>query len=87
MATIETVAQNPQMVTDMKRKVRDILISISWRDIAHKYFGQPSTWLYQKLEAADEHGNVVGFNEKETEQFKEALRDLARRLNKCADEI
>jgi hypothetical protein len=78
---------SPTLITDMKRRVWDILIAISWREIAHTYFGKSSMWLYHKLDAVEENGSVDGFSEQETAQFKEALRDLARRINKCADEI
>jgi hypothetical protein len=85
--TNENEAQNPKLITDMKSRVRDILIVISWREIARKYFGKSSSWLYHKLDAIDGNGGVGGFTEQEAQQLKEALRDLARRINKCADEI
>jgi hypothetical protein len=87
MATKEKEAQNPELITDMKRRVHDILIAVSWREIAYKYFGKSSSWLYHKLDGIDGNGGVGGFTEQETQQFKEALRDLARRINQCADEI
>jgi hypothetical protein len=85
--TKERETQNPKLITDMKSRVRDILIVVSWREIANNYFGKSSSWLYHKLDAIDGNGGVGGFTEQEAEQFKEALRDLARRINKCADEI
>jgi hypothetical protein len=39
------------------------------------------------MDAIDGNGGVGGFTEQEAQQLKEALRDLARRINQCADEI
>ena len=34
----ETVLECPTLVTDMKKKVKDIQMAISWRDFANTYF-------------------------------------------------
>jgi hypothetical protein len=87
MATKEKEAQNPELITDMKRRVHDILTVVTWREIANNYFGKSSSWFYHKMDAIDGNGGVGGFTEQEAQQLKEALRDLARRINQCADEI
>ena len=46
--TMETVMTTPVVVTDMKRKVQDILMSVSWRDFANTYFQKSSSWFYPK---------------------------------------
>lgn len=75
-------AANECRITDMKNRVRDIVITVSWREIAHKYFGKSSSWLYHKLD-----GIEGGFTKDEAKQFKDALYDLAKRINDCADGI
>jgi len=47
---METVMTTPVVVTDMKRKVQDILMSVSWRDFANTYFQKSSSWFYHKMD-------------------------------------
>lgn len=75
------------VIYDMKSKMMDILISISWRDIAHTYFQKSSSWLYHKLDGIDGNGKEGGFNEEEAAKLKESLYDLADRIKTCADKI
>lgn len=41
-----TVRTTPVVVTDMKKRVEDILMSVSWRDFASTYFQKSSSWFY-----------------------------------------
>lgn len=43
------VIENPVVITDMKKKVRDIQMAISWRDFANTYFQRSSSWFYHKM--------------------------------------
>ena len=38
-----TVRTTPVVVTDMKKRVEDILMSVSWRDFASTYFQKSSS--------------------------------------------
>ena len=51
--------------TDTKQKLSDILVAISWRDIARTYFGKSSSWLYHKLDGIDGNGGVGGSSSRE----------------------
>ena len=84
---METVMTTPVVVTDMKRKVQDILMSVSWRDFANTYFQKSSSWFYHKMNGIDGNGGVGGFNEKEVEQMRNALIDLSNRIRHVADKI
>ena len=42
----EMVLECPTLVTDMKKKVKDIQMAISWRDFANTYFQRSSSWFY-----------------------------------------
>ena len=55
---METVIQQKALVTDVKQKMSDILIAISWREIARTYFGKSSSWLYHKLDGIDGNGGT-----------------------------
>jgi len=87
MERIEFLSQNPVIISDMKTKVDDILVSISWREIARKYFGKSSSWLYHKMNGIDGNGGVGGFSPEEAVKMRDALRHLADRINACADKI
>lgn len=79
--------QSPIVVTDMKKKVQDILMSVSWRDFANTYFGKSSSWFYHKMDGIDGNGGKGGFNEAETEQMRGALFDLSNRIRRAAERI
>lgn len=76
------------LLTDAKAKLQDILVAISWREIARSYFGKSSSWLYHKLDGIKSDGSPGGgFTEQERVQLKNALEDLASRINKAASEL
>ena len=84
---METVIQQKALITDVKQKMSDILIAISWREIARNYFGKSSSWLYHKLDGIDGNGGKGGFTVEEAAQLKGALCDLADRIRRAADTI
>lgn len=84
---METVMTTPVVVTDMKRKVQDILMSVSWRDFANTYFQKSSSWFYHKMDGIDGNGGAGGFNTQETEQLRNALMDLSTRIRRVAENI
>ena len=71
----------------VKQRLQDILLSVSWRDIANTYFDRSASWLYHKLNGIDGNGGVGGFTDKEKEQLRGALVDLSDRLRRAADNI
>ena len=76
------------MLTDAKTRLQDILIAVSWREIARHYFGKSSSWLYHKLDGIKSDGTPGGgFTPKETEDLKAALHDLAERINTAASKL
>ena len=73
--------------TTVKQRLQDILLSVSWRDIANTYFDRSASWLYHKLDGIDGNGGVGGFTDKEKEQLRGALVDLSDRIRRAADNI
>lgn len=71
----------------MKAQMQDILISISWSDLARRYFGKSGSWLYHKLDGVDGNKKPTGFSEEEKYQLKKALVDLSNRIRTAADSI
>lgn len=77
----------PVVITDMKKKIKDIMMAISWRDFANTYFHKSSSWFYHKMDGIDGNGGKGGFNQDETEQLRGALIDLSNRIRRAAEEI
>ena len=84
MATM-TVKESQQGT--MKKQLEDILLAISWRELAHRYFEKSGSWLYHKLDGIDGNKKPTEFTTEERYQLKEALVDLADRIRKAADTI
>ncbi len=75
------------MVTDMKRKMQDVLLAVSWREFANTYFQKSSSWFYHKMDGIDGNGGIGGFTPQETEQMRNALFDLSARIRRAAENI
>lgn len=84
---MESKKKNTAVISDMKSRLSDISMSLSWRDIAWRYFQKSSSWLYHKLDGIDGNGGVGGFSKEEAEQLRGALYDLSDRIRKAADKI
>ncbi|MBR6592424.1 MAG: DUF5053 domain-containing protein [Prevotella sp.] len=84
---MEAVAEKPMVITDMKKRISDVQMAISWRDFANTYFQRSSSWFYHKMDGIDGNGGKGGFNEEETEMFRDALFDLASRIRRVAENI
>ncbi len=75
------------MEQTMKSKLSDILLSITWRDIARRYFDKSSSWLYHKMDGIDGNGGTGKFSDDEAQMLKSALYDLSDRIKAAADNI
>ena len=84
---METITVQPVMITDMKKKVADIMMAVSCRDFANTYFQKSSSWFYHKMDGIDGNGGKGGFNEREAEQMRGALIDLSDRIRRAAERI
>lgn len=77
-----------QPMMDAKARLSDILVEVSWREIARRYFGKSSSWLYHKLDGIRGDGSQGGgFTSEEALQLKNALNDLATRISKAASRL
>lgn len=71
----------------MKTQLSDLLISISWADLANRYFNRSGSWLYHKLDGIDGNKKPTAFTDEEREQLRGALIDLSDRIRRAADSI
>lgn len=82
------MAEEKTIITDAKEKLSDILVEVSWREIARSYFGKSSSWLYHKLNGVKNDGTAGGgFSPAEAAQLKEALLDLSARISTAAQSL
>ena len=82
-----TMTLKPTQVDTVKARLEDLLISISWSDLAKRYFGKSGSWLYHKLDGVDGNKKPTDFTVEERYQLKGALIDLADRIRRAADNI
>lgn len=80
-----TLKQN--QADTMKAQMEDLLISISWSDLAKRYFGKSGSWLYHKLDGVDGNRKSIEFSDSEKDILKGALVDLSNRIRRVADNI
>jgi len=71
----------------MMENLKGILLYVKCGNISKDYFGFSRSWIYQRLNGYDGNGNPCDFTESQKEVLREALRDLARKLNETADAI
>lgn len=83
---METSIKGP-ILRDAKSHLSDILVDVSWREIARRYFGKSSSWLYHKLGGIKGDGSEGGFTPAEKQQLKEALLDLSSRISLAASKL
>ena len=73
--------------TERKDKLDDLLLSVSWGELANRYFRKPASWLYARMNGMDYNENEVDFTPEERQQLKGALCDLADRIRRAAENI
>lgn len=74
-------------ITGMKKRMADIYLAVSWREIARTYFDKSVPWFQHKMYGIDENGGKGGFSPEEAGQLRGALIDLSNRIRRAADSI
>lgn len=78
---------NPAIITDMKQRLSDILMAVSWRELTRSYFGKSCSWMYHKMDGINGVGGVGGFSPEKASQLKSALLDLSEQIRRSAENI
>jgi hypothetical protein len=74
--------------TSLNNELDDIIMEISWGEIAEYYFPDKSvTWFYNKLRGVDGNGGKGEFTTGEKIQLRNAMFDFADRVRKTAERI
>ena len=77
-----------ERIKDMKTRIKDIQLVVSWREFANTYFHKSSSWFYHKMNGVDgNNGAKGGFTPEELSTFRNALYDLSDRIRKAADSL
>lgn len=85
---METLArQQQERITDMKQRMSDIYLAVSWRELSRTYFDKSVSWFQQKMYGIDGNGGTGGFTAEEAQQLRGALLDLSNRIRRAADSI
>lgn len=81
------VIQQEKTFSAIKQQMQDILVAISWGDVARTYFKKSPSWLYHKMNGIDGNGKPTTFSAEEAEQLRGALCDLSERIRRAAESI
>lgn len=84
---MEVVMKQQNVISDMKKRMQDISLCVSWREISNTYFKKSVSWFYHKMDGIDGNGGVGGFTPEEAEQLYAALNDTADRIRRAAELI
>ena len=85
---MEVVAkQKQEKITDMKKRMREIYLAVSWREVSRTYFDKSVSWFQQKMYGIDGNGGVGGFTEDEKNMLRGALCEVSNRIRAAADRI
>lgn len=84
---MEITAIRPETDMTVKQQLNDILMLVSWREVARQYFDRSSSWLYHKMDGIDGNGGKGDFTFSERVQLKGTLCDMADRLRRAAEQI
>lgn len=71
----------------MQAQMSDILLAISWGDLARNYFTKSASWFYHKFKGIDGNLKPTEFNPAERQQLRGALIDLSERIRRAAETI
>jgi hypothetical protein len=84
---METIKEKATGTTDIKMKLSDILLDVTWSKISRRYFGKSASWIYNKMNGSDGNGGPGDFTYEERIQLRNGLYDFAERIRKIADSL
>lgn len=70
--------------SSVRQVLQDVYEVVNWAYLAKNYFGKSRSWLYHKFSGRN-NGVEDDFNENDRNILREALRDIANRINAAAD--
>lgn len=72
----------------LQKKVSDILLDVSWREVANKYMHKPAEWLQEHINGFRTNGTVAEpMTQEELDMLKNGLFDLSDRIRRVAESL
>ncbi len=73
---------------ELKQKLDEILLAISWGEFANNYMGEKARWIHEKIDGYSFEGEPVEpMGEDELLRFKNGLFDLSERIRRIAESL
>lgn len=72
--------------TTVRQALDEVYEEINWAYLAKNYFGKSRSWLYHKFSGTN-NGVADDFNDIDRDKLKQALKDIAARINGVADRL
>jgi hypothetical protein len=74
-------------MSENTEKLKDVLMYLKWGNISKDYFGLSRTWIYAPLNGYDDNGEPCEFSPEQKETLRNALRDIAAKVDAAADNL
>lgn len=72
----------------LQKKVNDIRLDVSWREVANKYMHKPAEWLHERIDGFRRNGTIAEpMTKEELEMLKNGLLDLSDRIRRVAESL
>lgn len=68
---MEVTANKTEKITDMKFRMSDIYLSVSWREVARTYFDKSVPWFQHKMYGIDGNGGEAWFHSRRSKPIKD----------------
>ncbi|MDD6015547.1 MAG: DUF5053 domain-containing protein [Prevotellaceae bacterium] len=70
----------------VREVLNDVYEEVNWAYLAKNYFGKSRSWLYHKFSGMN-NGVADDFSDVDRDRLKNALKDIAQRVNAVADRL
>lgn len=70
----------------VRQVLDDVYEEVNWAYLAKNYFGKSRSWLYHKFSGRN-NGTNDDFNDIDRDKLRNALQDIAFRINKAAAKL
>ena len=71
----------------LKKQLNDIPPLLKWSTVSTEYFGKSRTWMYQRMAGNEVNGKPAESSDAERLRLKDALHDIARRIDIVAENL
>lgn len=80
------IINTPPQKASVRQVLDDIYEEVNWAYLAKNYFGRSRSWLYHKFSGRN-GAQAADFSDVDRERLRQALKDIAARVNIAADKL